>query len=271
MPSLPAPTATTRPGRGAGFESRIRKKPSMSTDFAEKEREFLASLKEDTGRDLAEWMTAISGQGITGKNDIIDWLRQQGFMFWKASWLERIHHNAGNPIYAGDPTTPPATAANISSQAPVAAIEVAEASQFADPEPMPAKSCVETPRVPATGPDPTALDDLIAKAKALRPLAQLLLREIAKAVPDAGFTPKAAHVSISSGGEFAVLAIGPRELRLGLALGNEPFGGGLTVARFSNPLTRISSGITHMLVLTDARQVNARLLANIQLAAAKGR
>ena len=243
----------------------------MSTDYAEKEREFLASLKEDTGRDLAEWMTAISGQGITGKNDIIDWLRQQGFMFWKASWLERIHHNAGNPIYAGEPGTPPATPPSASSLAPVAAPEVAETSEPAVPEPTPAQPPPDPPLAPATRTSPAALDDLLAKAKALRPLAQFVLREIERAVPDVGFTPKAAHVSITSGGEFAVLAIGPRELRLGLALGNEPFDGGLTEARSSNPLTRISSSITHMLVLTDARQVNARLLANIQLAAAKGR
>ena len=66
----------------------------MSTDYAAKEREFLDSLKADTGRDLSEWMAAIRAQALPHRNDIIDWLRQQGFMFSRASWLERIH-NAG--------------------------------------------------------------------------------------------------------------------------------------------------------------------------------
>lgn len=71
----------------------------MSTDWREKEREFLTSLKADTGRDLAEWMRVIAAQNLPHRNDIIDWLRQQGFPFARASWLERIHHNQGRPIY----------------------------------------------------------------------------------------------------------------------------------------------------------------------------
>ena len=71
----------------------------MSADYAEKEREFLACLEADTGRDLEAWMAAIETQGLTERNEIIDWLREQGFLFSKASWLERIHNNSGKPIY----------------------------------------------------------------------------------------------------------------------------------------------------------------------------
>lgn len=71
----------------------------MSTDWREKEREFLNGLKADTGRDLAEWMCVIAAQNLPHRNHIIDWLRQQGFMFARASWLERVHHNGGRPIY----------------------------------------------------------------------------------------------------------------------------------------------------------------------------
>ncbi len=71
----------------------------MAVDYAEKEREFLESLAADTGRDLSGWMTAISATSLTDRNAIIDWLRQQGFLFARASWLERIHHNGGRPIY----------------------------------------------------------------------------------------------------------------------------------------------------------------------------
>ena len=67
----------------------------MATDFGEKERAFIDGLKENTGRDLGEWMQAITAAGLPHRNDIIDWLRHKGFMFSKASWLERIHHNGG--------------------------------------------------------------------------------------------------------------------------------------------------------------------------------
>ena len=71
----------------------------MSRDLAEKEREFLDSLRADTGRDLAEWMAAITAEAFAHRNEAIDWLRQQGFLFSWASWMERIHHNGGRPIY----------------------------------------------------------------------------------------------------------------------------------------------------------------------------
>ena len=75
----------------------------MATDYGEKERAFIDGLKENTGRDLGEWMQAIAATGLLQRNDIIDWLRHKGFMFSKASWLERIHHNGGKPIYADVP------------------------------------------------------------------------------------------------------------------------------------------------------------------------
>ena len=71
----------------------------MSTDYGEKERQFLETLKTDTGRDVAEWMAIIAAEKLTTRNEIIDWLRRKGFMFSKASWLERIHNNGGRPIY----------------------------------------------------------------------------------------------------------------------------------------------------------------------------
>src|SRR5690606_7855327 len=73
----------------------------VSTDYGEKERQFLETLEADTGRGLDAWMAAIAAAGLADRNDIIDWLRRQGFMFSKASWIERIHNNGGRPLYAG--------------------------------------------------------------------------------------------------------------------------------------------------------------------------
>ena len=79
----------------------------MGIDYAEKERVFIASLEEDSGRALDAWMQAIAQMQLTGRNDIIEWLRHQGFTFANASWLERIHHNSGRLIYADGSVHPP--------------------------------------------------------------------------------------------------------------------------------------------------------------------
>lgn len=74
----------------------------MSVEDAIKENEFLSTLKQDSGLDLAEWMAAINNANLIERNDIIDWLRDKGFNFSKASWLERIHNNKGQAIYSDD-------------------------------------------------------------------------------------------------------------------------------------------------------------------------
>ena len=79
----------------------------MATDEREEEREFLGGLKARTGRDLGDWMAAIAAQGSADKNQIIDWLREQGLPFARASWLERIHSNGGKPIYSDAPPKKP--------------------------------------------------------------------------------------------------------------------------------------------------------------------
>src|SRR5262245_53688403 len=87
----------------------------MGRDERDEEAEFLAELRYRTGRTLADWMAAITAQGFADKNEIIDWLRRQGFPFARASWLERIHSNGGRPIYGyappRQPAEPPAAAA----------------------------------------------------------------------------------------------------------------------------------------------------------------
>ena len=62
----------------------------MAIDYTEKERAFVASLEDDSGTGLAGWMRAIDLAKLEERNAIIDWLRQQGFTFANASWLERI-------------------------------------------------------------------------------------------------------------------------------------------------------------------------------------
>ncbi len=240
----------------------------MSTDFAAKEREFLDALKPDTGRDLSAWMEAISAQHLADKNDVIDWLRQQGFTFSRASWLERIHHNGGKPIYFDAEALPPEADAPL----PPPAREPATA---AAPRP------VAAPRPPATRPAPTppppaaaphasgappgvTLDEVLAKAKAYRPLANLVLAEIAKGRPHLSTVPQTGHLELSNPGLFAVLTISPKELRLVLDLGDVPFTAPLEKAKNPNPTIRLAPRFSHMMVLDDARQVTPELLRLVE-------
>ena len=229
----------------------------MATDYGEKERAFIDGLKENSGHDLDEWMAAITEQNLPHRNDIIDWLRQQGFMFSKASWLERIHHNGGRPIYADNTAAMPA-----------APRQRRDASVIAKP-----------PSAPKPEPDPVAsasvearpnndLDALLAKAKAYRPLAHFLIEQIKAVRPAARFEPRGTFIAIGDTENFAALGIGAKQLRLHLELGDHPPdeivkkgvpGGGLGKA----------DALSHMVVLTDARQVDAYLLDLIKRAAKK--
>jgi hypothetical protein len=214
----------------------------MAGDEREEERQFLAELEARSGRDLAAWMAAIAAQGFADKNDTIDWLRAQGFPFARASWLERIHNNGGRPIYMDGP---PAPAAEPRSQAPAV-------------KPTPAA------RAPSRR-EAAELEKLLAAAKGYRPLYELLEAEIRRAIPGVGVVPKAGYIAFAAPREFAALTLHATELRLGLDLGTRPFDDTLLKARMRGP----GAAISHMLVLIDARQVNADLINLINAANAR--
>ncbi len=229
----------------------------MATDYGEKERGFIDGLKENSGRGLDEWMAAITEQNLPHRNDIIDWLRQQGFMFSKASWLERIHHNGGRPIYADTAAAPPAAPRQRQD-----ASEIVKPPSAPKPKPVPVASASVEAR-----PD-NDLDALLAKAKAYRPLAHFLIEQIKTVRPAARFEPRGTFIAIGDTENFAALGIGAKQLRLHLELGDHPPdeivkkgvpGGGLGKA----------DALSHMVVLTDARQVDAYLLDLIKRAAKK--
>lgn len=282
----------------------------MSTDWKEKEREFLTSLEADTGRDLGQWMRVISAQNLAHRNDIIDWLRQRGFPFSRASWLERIHHNAGRPIYL-DPSElqddaaaeevldtriavgAGRTVALPAGQGPVA--KAAPAGPAATPHPSAAQARPEPPRVvvsattggtPAAPPPtqsadaqpgrmaergaaPVDLEPLLAKAKAYRPLAAFLIREITAAIPGAGISvgPGHALLSLDGGPPFALLAASGKDIRLALRLTEAPAIELFGPVRLPVTLAKPAAGMTHMAVLNDARQIEAELINLIRRAA----
>jgi hypothetical protein len=234
----------------------------MATDFGEKERAFIDGLKENTGRDLSEWMQEIAASGQVQRNDIIDWLRHKGLMFSRASWLERIHHNGGKPIYADAPKDAPRSRPRRRREG-VLATTLPVAPPVADtPAPVPPP--------PVSAPAPSSdVDALLAKAKAYRPLAQHVLAKIKSVRPAADFTAREGAIAIGDPNVFAALGISAKELRLHLALGEHPFDDVVRKGQAGGGLGK-REALTHMLVLTDARQIDQRLLELVALAKATG-
>jgi hypothetical protein len=234
----------------------------MATDFGEKERAFIDGLKENTGRDLAEWMQEIAASGQVQRNDIIDWLRHKGLMFSRASWLERIHHNGGKPIYADAPKDAPRSRPRRRREGVLATTLPAAAPVADTPAPVPPP--------PTSTPAPAGdIDALLAKAKAYRPLAQHLLAKIKSVRPAADFTARESAIAIGDPNVFAALGISAKELRLHLALGEHPFDDVVRKGQAGGGLGK-GEALTHMLVLTDARQIDQRLLELVALAKATG-
>ena len=159
----------------------------MSKDPRDKEEEFIAGLAEDTGRDLRQWMALIDANTFGHRNEMIDWLRQQGLTFAKASRLERIHHNGGKPVYGDKPPV------RIDEGPP----RPGQSQQASDPplEPSPqppVPQAAKAPSAPAVIRPPQTqvanapagdLTAFLARAKGYRPLAELLIRSIRAAVP----------------------------------------------------------------------------------------
>jgi hypothetical protein len=219
----------------------------MAADERQEEQRFLAELKARSGRTLADWMALISAQNFSDKNETIDWLRAQGFAFARASWLERIHSNGGRPIYQ----------------------ETAERAPRSAPRPRPEKVAPQpSPRGPPPRPEPgeaARLEKLIAQAKGYRPLYLMLETEIKRAIPGLRLSPAPTHISLAAPAEFAAVALSASEVRLGLALGEHAFDARVERAK----LKGLGCHITHMVVITDARQVNADLISLVLAANAR--
>ena len=232
----------------------------MSRDYTELERELIDDLKPRTGKDLAEWMTAIDAAQLADRNAIIDWLRPQGFSFSNASWIERIHHNGGRPIYLD--REPPRRAERRkprSEDAPSPPAPTPAPAVSVQPPPPPPPRVAQPPpaAVPATGDDPDGLEALLAAGKAYRPLAQMLIAEIQRALPGVTVAPRGGLISFLRPNELAALSVTAKELRLGLSLDDRPFTAPLIQAKLSGAAPSIS----HMIVLSDARQVDGSLRA----------
>ncbi len=105
------------------------------------------------------------------------------------------------------------------------------------------------------------LDAQFAKAAQMRPLFEAFLAFVKKHFPASTVLPKKTYVSILENREFAAVNIKPKELRIGLDLGDRPFDDKIEKAKLTGPMPRIS----HMFVLTDANQLDDSIVAALKV------
>ena len=97
------------------------------------------------------------------------------------------------------------------------------------------------------------LKNQFAKAGDMRPLYEAVIAFVKENFPAASVLPKKTYVSILENREFAAINIKPKELRIGLDLGDRPFDAKIEKAKLTGPMPRIS----HMIVLMDEKQLDA--------------
>jgi hypothetical protein len=100
------------------------------------------------------------------------------------------------------------------------------------------------------------LENQFAKAESMRSLFDAFIAFVGKHFPNATVLPKKTYVSILDNREFAAVNIKPKELRIGFDLGDRPFDEAIEKAKLTGPMPRIS----HMLVLTNANQLDAGII-----------
>jgi hypothetical protein len=72
----------------------------MAKDSQRLEQEFLATLQEKTGKDLAVWLAVIRQSGQDKPNAIIKWLKEtHGLNHAQANFLAGIYLNDGKPVF----------------------------------------------------------------------------------------------------------------------------------------------------------------------------
>ncbi len=104
------------------------------------------------------------------------------------------------------------------------------------------------------------LDNQFAKSESIRPLFDSISEKILKLFPDSQIIAKKTYISFTATREFAAINIKPKELRLGIDLGDLAFTETLQKSKLSGPMPRIS----HMLILTEIKQFDKKAIEYLQ-------
>lgn len=100
------------------------------------------------------------------------------------------------------------------------------------------------------------LDNQFLKCESMRPLFESVSQQILKQFPDSKIIAKKTYISFTATREFAAMNIKPKEIRLGIDLGELGFTETLQKSKLSGPMPRIS----HMVILADINQVDKKVI-----------
>lgn len=104
------------------------------------------------------------------------------------------------------------------------------------------------------------LENQFTKCEDMRPLFDVVSEKILSIFPDAQLIPKKTYLSYTATREFAAINIKTKEIRLGMDLGDVAFTEVLQKSKLTGPMPRIS----HMVVITDIRQFDKKLIEYLQ-------
>lgn len=104
------------------------------------------------------------------------------------------------------------------------------------------------------------LDNQFLKCEAMRPLYDAISEKILATFADTQLIPKKTYLSYTATREFAAINIKPKEIRLGMDLGDMPFTETVQKTKLTGPMPRIS----HMVVITDIKQFDKKLTDLLQ-------
>jgi hypothetical protein len=72
----------------------------MARDSQRLEQEFISNCRQNTGRDLGEWMAVIGATGLDKPNAILKWLKDEHKLnHMQANFLQGIYLNGGKPVF----------------------------------------------------------------------------------------------------------------------------------------------------------------------------
>lgn len=100
------------------------------------------------------------------------------------------------------------------------------------------------------------LETHFTNSPGMRPLFDAISEKIISAFPGTQLLPKKTYLSFTAVREFAAVNIKPKEIRMGLDLGDEPFTETLQKSKLTGPMPRI----THMLVFTEIKKFDKKTM-----------
>lgn len=100
------------------------------------------------------------------------------------------------------------------------------------------------------------LENQFLKCPEMRPLFNSISEKIISSFQGTQLIPKKTYLSFTAVREFAAINVKPKEIRLGIDLGDEPFTATIQKSKLTGPMPRIS----HMLIITDAKQLDKQAI-----------